>query len=65
MIRVALVVVAAAAAVIALNVILLNQASGANDPVGRLRPRLDAPAAPAWTVRPTEPREHEGDGADD
>jgi hypothetical protein len=64
-IRVALVIAVAAAAVIALNIVLLNQASGGNDPVGRLRPRLDAPAAPAWTVRPATTPEREHDGADD
>jgi hypothetical protein len=66
-IRVVLVVAVAAAAVIALNVVLLNQAAGGNDPVGRLRPRLDAPAAPATVVRPpvTKTTEHENEGADD
>ena len=65
MIRMAVVALAAAAAVIALNVVLLGRASGAGDPVGQLRPQLrQTHAAPAWTVRPARGPVHDG-GADD
>ena len=57
---------AAAAAAILLNLLLLGSASARNDPVGKLTPRANLPAAPAWTVRP-EPKhgDHEHDHADD
>ena len=61
MIRTAVVVLLAAAAVAALNFVLLTQAAG--DPVGRLRPMATVPKAPA-VVRPVG-REHHGEGADD
>ena len=55
---------AVAAAAVLLNLLLLGSASAQNDPVGRLTPRANIPAAPAWTIRPTDGRvEH--DGADD
>jgi hypothetical protein len=62
----ALLIAAAAAAAIALNVLLLGRASAQNDPVGRLSPgkRVQVPAAPKWTVRPTDGRV-EDRGADD
>ena len=59
-----LLVAAAAAAAIALNVLLLGRASAQNDPVGRLSPGKPVPAAPKWTVRPTDGRV-EDRGADD
>ena len=63
----AAILVAAAAAAVALNVLLLGSASVNSEPVGRLSPRAHLPAAPRWTVRPTD--EHGGtkhnDGADD
>ena len=49
----ALLVAAATAAAILLNVLLLGRASAQNDPVGRLSPGKPVPAAPVWTVRPT------------
>jgi hypothetical protein len=60
-----LLVVAAAAAAIAVNVLLLDRASAQSDPVGRLAPGARVvPAAPKWTVRPvTGPIEDRG--ADD
>lgn len=61
---VVLLVVAAAAASVAVNVLLLGNASAGNDPVGRLSPKANLPAAPHWTVRPTTGRAHDG-GADD
>jgi hypothetical protein len=61
---VALVVGAACAAAIAANVLLLGSAAASNDPVGRLSPRTDLPAAPHWTVRPTRGHPHD-EGADD
>lgn len=59
-----LLVAAAAAAAIALNVLLLGTASAQNDPVGRLAPGEHVPVAPAWIVRPTHGRV-EDSGADD
>jgi hypothetical protein len=67
-----LLVAAAAAAAVALNVLLLGRASAGNDPVGKLgpSPQIPAaatttlPAAPGWTVRPTTGRPHD-EGADD
>ena len=56
--------VAAVAAAITLNVVLLGRASAQNGPAGQLTPRLRVPAAPGWTVRPaTGPVEDRG--ADD
>ena len=59
-----LVVAAAAAAAIVANILLLGSAAASNDPVGRLTPRAQLPAAPHWTVRPTRGRPRDG-GADD
>jgi hypothetical protein len=59
-----LVAVAAAGAVVLLNVLLLGNASTSNDPVGKLSPRANLPPAPHWIVRPTTGRPHD-DGADD
>lgn len=52
--RIALVLLAAAAAAIAANVVLLGVASGPHDPVGRLssRPISVSPAPGANIVRP-------------
>lgn len=47
----ALVAVAAAGA-IAANLALLNYASPTGDPVGKLTPRANLPAAPARVLRP-------------
>jgi hypothetical protein len=55
---------AAAAAAILLNLLLLGNAAAQNDPVGRLTPRANLPAAPQWTIRPAHGHvEH--DGSDD
>ena len=55
---------AAAAAAILLNLLLLGNAAAQNEPVGRLTPRANLPAAPQWTIRPAHGRvEH--DGSDD
>ena len=55
---------AAAAAAILLNLLLLGNAAAQNDPVGRLTPLANLPAAPQWTIRPAHGHiEHEG--ADD
>ncbi len=60
----ALLVGAAAACAVLLNVLLLGSASAQNDPVGRLTSHAHVPAAPAWVVRPSHG--HVGDrGADD
>jgi hypothetical protein len=61
---VALLILAAVAAAIAANIVLLGRAAASNDPVGRLSPRAHLPAAPHWTVRPTQGRPHD-EGADD
>lgn len=59
-----LVVGAAATAAILLNLLLLGTAAAQNDPVGKLTPRANLPAAPQWTIRPQRgPIEH--DGSDD
>jgi hypothetical protein len=55
---------AAATAAILLNLLLLGSAAAQNDPVGRLTPRANLPAAPRWTIRPAGARV-ERDGADD
>ena len=59
-----LLVGAAAAGAVVLNLLLLGSASGANDPVGKLTPRTHVPAAPHWTIRPTHGHV-EDRGADD
>lgn len=45
-------VVVAAAGAIAANLALLDYANRTNDPVGKLTPRANLPAAPARVVRP-------------
>jgi hypothetical protein len=55
---------AAAAAAILLNLLLLGNAAAQNEPVGRLTPRANLPAAPQWTIRPAH-GQVEHDGADD
>ena len=58
-------VLAAGAAAIAANVLLLDRASAQNDPIGRLSPGARiVPAAPSWAVRPVE-RHVEDRSADD
>ena len=69
MIRMALLVVAAAAAAVLLNVLLLGKATGGNDPVGRLQPRLELSGAtttsPELSLRPTTTDDdHHGRGHD-
>jgi hypothetical protein len=55
---------AAATSAILLNLLLLGNAAAQNDPVGRLTPRANLPAAPQWAIRPPHgPVEH--DGSDD
>lgn len=62
-------VLAAATVAVLLNVLLLNQASSSNDPVGKLTPTASIPAqklrpAPKGVIQPsTGPIE--GDGKDD
>lgn len=54
-------VVAAIAAAVLLNLVLLDGASSHSDPVGRLSPKAQLPAAPPGVVRPqTGPVEHDG-----
>jgi hypothetical protein len=54
--RIAVVLVGAAIATIAANVILLGVATGHNDPVGRLNPRAALVSSPAQPlVRPAPP----------
>jgi hypothetical protein len=48
-----LVAAVAVVAAVSLNVLLLGRASTQNDPAGRLTPRVNAPAAPSWIVRPS------------
>lgn len=60
----ALVVVAAGAAAITLNVLLLGRTTNRSEPVGLLTPRVHLPAAPAWTIRPRHGPIEDG-GADD
>ena len=63
---VVLAVGAAATAAIFLNLLLLGNAAAQNDPVGKLSPRANLPAAPSWTVRPEPAQGHDGhDGSDD
>ncbi len=52
----ALLVVAALATALALNLVLLSRASAQNDRVGRLVPTNVVPPAPVWTVRPVTGR---------
>lgn len=59
-----LLVVAAAGAAIAANVALLGYGSSSSDPVGKFRPVVHFPAAPAEVVPPTG-GPVENDGADD
>jgi hypothetical protein len=62
--RTAAVVLVAAAAAVLLNVLLLGRATGANDPVGKLRPLVSIPTTtvPDWTLRPAHGKsENEGD----
>jgi hypothetical protein len=59
-----LLIVAAAAAAIAANLALLDFASSANDPVGKLKPLARVPAAPASVIRPRVGRVSD-EGADD
>ena len=54
----------AAVVAVSLNVLLLGRASAGKDPIGRLSPRANFPAAPHWTVRPTHSRS-EDRGLDD
>jgi hypothetical protein len=57
----ALLLAAAGAAIVA-NVALLGYGSSSNDPVGKFRPVVHFPAAPADVVPPTHGRvENEGD----
>jgi hypothetical protein len=54
-------VAAAAGAAIAANLALLGYGSSSNDPVGKFRPIVHFPAAPAEVVTPTRgPVENEG-----
>jgi hypothetical protein len=69
-IRLALLVAAAATAAVVLNVLLLGRATGGNDPVGRLQPGVNVPSftptVPAWTLRPTTTdEERNGRSSDD
>jgi hypothetical protein len=48
-----LLVAAGAAVAIAVNLALLGYGTSSNDPVGKLRPVANFPAAPADVVRPT------------
>jgi hypothetical protein len=63
-----LLVGAATAAAVVLNLVLLGRAGAGNDPIGRLRPRLTSiparPASPAAVLRPTH-GVVENEGADD
>jgi hypothetical protein len=55
---------AAAAAAILLNLLLLGQASARDDPIGRLSPRTQLPAAPHVEIRPDH-GDAGDEGADD
>jgi hypothetical protein len=59
-----LAVCAAAAAAILVNLVILGQASARNDPIGRLSPRTQLPAAPHVEIRPAHGHVS-GEGADD
>jgi hypothetical protein len=57
----AVLVAVAAGAAIAANLTLLGYGSSSNDPVGKFRPVVHFPAAPAAVVTPTHgPVENEG-----
>lgn len=57
-----LLIVAAAAAAITANLALLGYGSSSNEPVGKFRPVVHFPAAPADIVTPTHGRvDNEGD----
>lgn len=60
-----LVVAAATAAAILLNLALLGNAQPANDPVGRLSPRAVFVPAPAAPTRPAPPPPNEQHDQDD
>ncbi len=64
LLAVLLLVVVAAAGAIAANLALLDYATGASDPVGKLTPRANLPAAPAQVIRPVTGTV-EGQGDDD
>jgi type IV secretory pathway protease TraF len=57
-------VAAAAAAAIFANLALLDYASSSNDPVGKLKPQANVPAAPASVIRPQHGHVSD-EGADD
>ena len=57
-------VIAAAAAAIFANLALLDYASSSNDPVGKLKPQANVPAAPASVIRPRHGHVSD-EGADD
>jgi hypothetical protein len=60
-IAVAALVLAAVAATVLVNLVLLDRGSSRSDPVGKLSPTLKLPAAPPGVVRPrTGPVEHDG-----
>jgi hypothetical protein len=62
LLAVAALVLVAAAGALAANLALLNYATAADDPIGKLSPRANLPAAPARVVRPhTGPVEQGGD----
>jgi hypothetical protein len=55
-------VAAAVAAAVLLNLSLLGNGSAQSDPVGRLSPKAQLPAAPPGVVRPrTGPVEHDAE----
>jgi hypothetical protein len=60
----ALLVGAATAVAVVLNLLLLGAASAQNDPVGRLSPGGHVPPPPAWVIRPSHGHLEEV-GADD
>jgi hypothetical protein len=57
-------VIAAAAVAIFANLALLDYASSSNDPVGKLKPQANVPAAPASVIRPRQGHVSD-EGADD
>jgi hypothetical protein len=52
LLAIAALVLVAAAGALAANLALLNYAAAADDPIGKLSPRANLPAAPADVVRP-------------
>jgi hypothetical protein len=58
------VVAAAVAAAVIVNLVLLDRASSANDPVGKLRPTANLPAAPPSVLRPQTGPVRGGEGDD-